>query len=398
MGTRAPIEPELVRAKIAQAHSALKRESIDLWLVFLQESSVYREPITDYLIGQGATWQSAFLYSARGESLAIVGNFDAASFEARGCFDRVIGYTESVAPVLAAELRRLDPGRIALDFAADDPTADGLTYGLYLLLEEILQSVGMADRTTAAGALVRSVRGCKTPDELARLRKAVELSEAAFGQLCLESPVGKTEIQIAARIAEMARRAGCDLAFNTIVNAGTRSALGHSYPTEAVFARGEMLHIDFGFRWQDYCADIQRCAYALPKGESAPPEELVRAFDAVAGTIQDAFGRLAPGLRGCDIDAAARRFIRGRGYPEYAHALGHQLGRSVHDGGSLLGPEWPRYGQSPYWPLETGQVFTLELETTVPGVGYASLEEDVVITDAGADWLSTPQRSPALFA
>ena len=129
----------------------------------------------------------------------------------------------------------------------------------------------------------------------------------------------------------------------------------------------------------------------------SPPEALTRAFDAVAGTIQDAFGRLAPGLRGCDIDAAARRFIRERGYPEYAHALGHQLGRSVHDGGALLGPEWPRYGQSPYWPLEAGQAFTLELEAEVPDVGFASLEEDVAITETGAEWLSSPQRSPVLL-
>jgi len=397
MSPGAIIEPELIKAKMDQAHAALQRDGIDCWLVFLQETSVYREPIVDYLIGQDVTWQSAFLYTSSGDATAIVGNFDVDSFEARGCFTRVIGYTQSVVPPLTEALKRIKPRQIALNYAADDPTADGLTHGLFNMLHAVLKDVGMTDRVVPARSLVRAVRGCKSPVELDRLRRAVQLTEAAFEQLCAEGLVGRSEIQIAARIAEMAERADCALAFGSIVNAGTKSAVGHTHPTGAVFEAGDLLHIDFGFCWQDYCADLQRCAYALKEGEAAPPDELTWAFGAVADTIQDAFGRLKPGLRGCDIDASARAFITNRGYPEYQHALGHQLGRAVHDGGALLGPEWPRYGDSPRWPLEPGQVFTLELEAEVPGIGYASLEEDVTITGDGADWLSTPQAKPVLL-
>jgi len=397
MGSGDIIEPELVGAKITQAHAALARDGVDLWLVFLQETSVNREPIVDYLIGQDVTWQSAFLYTASGEDTAIVGNFDVDAFESRGCFSRVVGYTQSVVPPLIEALRRINPNQIALNYAADDPTADGLTHGLFNLLHGVLVDAGMADRVIPARALVRAVRGCKSPEELSRLRTAVQLTEAAFEQLCAERLIGCTEKEIAARIAELADRADCSLAFNSIVNAGTKSAVGHTHPTDAVFEPGDLLHIDFGFCWWDYCADLQRCAYALRRGEAAPPDELTWAFSAVADTIQDAFGRLQPGLRGCDIDVSARAFITNRGYPEYQHALGHQLGRAVHDGGALLGPEWPRYGEAPHWPLEAGQVFTLELEAEVPGVGYASLEEDVTITEDGAEWLSTPQTEPALL-
>jgi Xaa-Pro aminopeptidase len=390
------IEPELIKAKIAQAYEALKREKIDLWLVFLQETSVYSEPVLDYVIGQEVTWQSAFLYTSTGESVALVGNFDADSFEARGCFDRVVGYTQGIGDDLKAELRRINPQTIGLNFAADNPGADGLTHGLYLLLESFLIELGMKERIVSANAVVRSVRGRKTAEEERRLATAVQKTEEAFKQLCGKQLVGQSELQIAARIAELARRADCGLAFGTIVNAGTKSAAGHTHPGESRFEAGELLHLDFGFVHEDYCADLQRCVYALKPGETAPPDELTRAFDAVAQTIQTAFAELAPGKRGCDIDASARKFIIQQGYPAYAHALGHQLGRSVHDGGALIGPEWARYGDSPRWPLEAGQVFTLELEATVPTIGYASLEEDVIITDVGARWLSTPQLSPAL--
>ena len=74
------------------------------------------------------------------------------------------------------------------------------------------------------------------------------------------------------------------------------------------------------------------------------------------------------------------------------HALGHQLGRSAHDGGTTLAPRWDRYGSAPFGIVEAGNVFTLEYGTAVPGRGYIGLEEDVLVTDDGIEWLSTPQR------
>jgi len=89
---------------------------------------------------------------------------------------------------------------------------------------------------------------------------------------------------------------------------------------------------------------------------------------------------------------AARSALVGAGYPEPMHALGHQLGRSAHDGGTTLAPRWDRYGAAPLGLVEEGNVFTLEYGTAVPGRGYIGLEEDVVVTASGVEWLSTPQR------
>ncbi len=59
---------------------------------------------------------------------------------------------------------------------------------------------------------------------------------------------------------------------------------------------------------------------------------------------------------------------------------------------TLLGPRWDRYGQTPNGIVEAGNVFTLELGVAVPDRGYVGLEEDVLVTDDGIEWLSTPQR------
>ena len=87
--------------------------------------------------------------------------------------------------------------------------------------------------------------------------------------------------------------------------------------------------------------------------------------------------------RGWEVDAAARESLVAAGYPEPMYALGHQLGRSAHDGGTVLAPRWDRYGAAPFGVVEVGNVFTLEYGTAVPGRGYIGLEEDVLVTADG---------------
>jgi len=94
---------------------------------------------------------------------------------------------------------------------------------------------------------------------------------------------------------------------------------------------------------------------------------------------------------GLDIDTATREYIKSRGYSEFPHALGHQVGRYAHDGGPLLAPAWERYGELPLLPLEAGQVFTIEPRLYLETQGVVTIEEMVQITSDGARWLSKPQ-------
>lgn len=106
---------------------------------------------------------------------------------------------------------------------------------------------------------------------------------------------------------------------------------------------------------------------------------------------------MKPGVLGVEIDAIARKVITDAGYPEYKYATGHHLGRLCHDGGGILGPRWERYGDTPNRPLEAGHVYTVEPGLMVPGYGYVGLEEDVLVTEDGTIFLSTPQTDLILL-
>jgi Xaa-Pro aminopeptidase len=96
------------------------------------------------------------------------------------------------------------------------------------------------------------------------------------------------------------------------------------------------------------------------------------------------------------VDAAARQVVIDAGYPEFKHGLGHGLGRAVHDGGTMLGPRWPCYGRNTEAVVEPGNVFTLELGVPT-AAGLVGLEEDVLVTTAGCEFLSSQQRTVMLI-
>jgi Xaa-Pro aminopeptidase len=184
--------------------------------------------------------------------------------------------------------------------------------------------------------------------------------------------------------------------FETIVNAGSKTDPGHGHPTDARLEPGDLLHVDFGVKLDRYCSDIQRLLYFRRRGEISVPEELIRAFNKVRDIITESAKLSRPGARGWEIDAQARKMLKYAKYPEYQHGLGHQLGRAVHDGGAMIGPKWERYGTTPTLKIEAGNVFTLELEIVLPGIGCVGLEEDVVITEQGARFLCPRQLELAV--
>ncbi|MFH1842382.1 MAG: Xaa-Pro peptidase family protein, partial [bacterium] len=290
---------------------------------------------------------------------------------------------------------------IGINYSTDSEICDGLTHGMYLTLMQHLSEIGYQDRLVPAEPVISALRERKSDDEVNRMREAIRITEGIFADVACFIQPGQTEAEIAQYMQTQLALQGFELAWEETVCpavfTGPDTAGAHYAPTEKKVARGHVLNMDFGVKYEDYCSDLQRTFYILEEGETTAPPDVMKGFDTIVQSIAAAKAAIKPGRQGHEIDAITRGMIVEAGYEEYPHALGHQVGRFAHDGTALLGPAWEKYAQKPFRPLEPGMVFTIEPRLTIPGRGVATIEEMVVVTADGAEWLSTRQTELILI-
>ena len=159
----------MIQEKIHQAIAILKEKGVDLWLTFVRESDTVHDPSLDFILGTSVTWQSAFMISAKGETVALVGSLDETNIRSRGLYAEVIGYVESIKDPLLGVLKRLNPQKIAINYSLDSPLGDGLTHGMYELLMGYLSGTPFAEKIISADGIIGALRGRKSPAELDRI-------------------------------------------------------------------------------------------------------------------------------------------------------------------------------------------------------------------------------------
>ena len=324
-----------------------------------------------------------------------MGAFEAEAARRTGAYTTVIPYHEAVSRSLLHTLERINPSKIAVNISVDDVLADGLTVGMYRTLLSFFDGTPWEQRLISAEEVSRALRGRKTPGEVRRLRAAIQTTQEIFSRTFDFVEPGTSETQISNFMHAQIEKLGLQPAWEWLdcpgVNAGPDSPVGHVGPSPIEIQRGQILHIDFGVKKDGYCSDIQRVAYFLAPGEKHAPEPVQRGFDTIVNSVQTALQAMKPGVTGHEVDQIARKVVTEAGYPDYKYATGHQLGQLTHDGAGVLGPAWERYGRTPFYALEVGQVYTIEPGLVVPGYGYMGLEEDVLVTETGAVFLTDPQ-------
>lgn len=384
----------LTAEKLTQAAEIVSRSEADVWLTFVRETADGGDPVLPLILSGGLTWDSALIVTKQGKRTAIVGNFDAEPLIASGDWDYVVPYVQSIREPLLEELEKtVSPGgKIAVNFSINDSKADGLSHGMFLHLKKLLARTRFSGSLVSAEKIVTELRSRKTPEELRRMLNVIANTLEVFGELGSYAKRDMSEKHlfdwIHAKAAELGLGFSWDPAGDPIVNSGPDSMIGHGIASDKITLQpGHVFHVDLGLTREGYSSDIQRCWYV---GETVP-HDVLEALHAVNGAITAAAKVLKPGALGWQVDAAARSYLMAKGYPEYMHATGHQVGRVAHDGGAILGPRWERYGATPKMPIRQDEVYTLELGVELPGRGYLGIEEMVVVTESGCDWLSERQ-------
>ena len=227
--------------------------------------------------------------------------------------------------------------------------------------------------------LVEKLRTIKDEAEIAEIRRAVRLAEAAFTSVTALLRRDLSERMIAADLEHAIRRlGGVGCAFPAIVAAGPRSSLPHARATDRKVGDDQLLLIDWGAQATLYRSDLTRTIALTDRLD----DRLARAWDTVAKAKDAAIAAIRPGALCKDVDQVARRIIDDAGFAGlFGHGLGHAIGLDVH--------ESARFSPISEDVLAPGMVLTVEPGVYQPGLGGIRLEEDVLVTEDGCEVLSS---------
>jgi Xaa-Pro aminopeptidase len=247
-----------------------------------------------------------------------------------------------------------------------------LSYDTWSSFSKQLEDVSLIPEV----GLLASLRMIKTPEEIHKIKQACALADECFRHVERMIQPGVCEYDISLDLEFFIRRNHAKLGFEPIVVSGLHSALPHGRPTDKRLEKGDYVTIDLGACLNGYCSDMTR-TYLIGEPSSRHQE----VYLAVLEAQQAAIGSMKPGVTTKEPDRIAREVLAKHGLSEYfIHGLGHGLGREVHDYGKLSVMSTD--------VLEAGQVWTVEPGVYIEGFGGVRIEDDVLITESGAEFLT----------
>src|SRR5437660_1060072 len=357
------LSPEVFARRLDRARAELEARRLDL---LIATPGTNYEYLTGYNPGRSERL-IALILPVDGVPAVVCPSFEVERIKRHSVIADAAGWEEQDDPygLVRDTVRRLAPraGTIALESSTGYQSA--------LRLAAALSGWKFVD----AAPVTERLRIVKAPEEVALIRRAIEITQGAmaatFGQLA----VGMTERDVARLLSREMQQRGAE--GGGLVQFGPSSALPHGGPAAAALARETVVLIDCGCRVGGYESDITRTVWF---GDS-PTDEFRKVFNVVHDAQTAAIELGLPGTPCQDMDRAGRRVITAAGYgPFFTHRLGHGLGMDGHEPPYLV--EGNALG------LEPGMVFTDEPGIYQLGKFGVRIEDDCVMTESGVQLLS----------
>jgi len=233
-----------------------------------------------------------------------------------------------------------------------------------------------------AGPLVEPLRLVKDEDELKIMTEAAAMGCRLFDHILGFIQPGVPEFEIAAELEHQARRLGAEgMSFETIVAAGSRSALPHGHATAALLPRRGFLTMDFGVILKGYCSDMTRTVYI-----GTPKTKERETYATVLEAQETAIAAVSAGASCGEVDEAARGVLRRAGLADaFTHSTGHGVGLEIH--------EAPRLGAGQTTRLLAGMVVTIEPGVYLEGQFGIRIEDMVAVTRTGGQVLTLAPKA-----
>lgn len=249
---------------------------------------------------------------------------------------------------------------------------DTATLAFYDAFEASLAAHSAAALTPRLhGDLVR-LRAVKDAEEVALMRAAQKVTDAAFRHICAYIKPGQTEQEIRAELENyMLSHGGDGLSFGTIIASGPNGANPHAQPGPRKVQRGDMIVMDYGCVVSDYHSDMTR---TVCLGE--PSDEQRHVYDVVRQAHEECAAMAKAGVIGKDVYDHSVKVISDAGYGDcYQHGLGHGVGIEIH--------EEPNFNRRNFDPIPAGAVITIEPGIYLPGKFGIRLEDFGLVTEEG---------------
>ena len=225
---------------------------------------------------------------------------------------------------------------------------------------------------TPANDLLTGLRASKDAEELERMKKAQDITDRAFEEICKFIKPGMTEQEIAAKLVYDMLRFGAEkMSFDPIVASGPNGSRPHAVPGGKTVETGEFITMDFGCKYMGYCSDMTR---TVALGE--PTEDMRRVYETVARAQKAGIAASRAGVSGADIHNAAAKVIQDAGYGRFfGHGYGHSVGVEIH--------ESPNASPSNPKPMPAGAMVSAEPGIYIPGQFGVRIEDVVRMEEGG---------------
>jgi Xaa-Pro dipeptidase len=230
-----------------------------------------------------------------------------------------------------------------------------------------------------------NLRVVKSDEEIARMRRAVALTEDAFAATFDRLEAGMLETDVSRIAGEEHSRRGVE--GYALVQFGANAALPHGGPTDAALRPGMGVLIDGGCSFQGWQSDVTRTRWFDFANVASPPQRFREVYNLVHDAQSAAIARVRPDVPAQEIDRAARGVIAQAGFGKaFTHRLGHGIGMEGHEAVYMV--------EGNARLLERGLVFSVEPGVYLEGEFGVRLEDQVACSATGADVLS--RRAPRL--
>ncbi|MHA1201503.1 MAG: M24 family metallopeptidase [Candidatus Heimdallarchaeaceae archaeon] len=381
-----------MKEKIERIQNILRKQKIDGWVVFCHHSYDIH---LKYLLEKWFSGSTLVLITKEGKPKVIASRMEAMMIDS-DIYD-VIEYKKgSELQELLEELFNSIPkgSKIALNFVEEDEVFKKMNYDIITSGSfKALTSLNKELEYVSAKDIIFDIRAVKTKKEIENHQEAARLAEELMEEVIEPSiKPGMREKELNALIEyECNKRGG--VAFEAIVASGSNAAIPHHKAGEKKIEENNVLLIDYGVSYNLANSDITHTYWIGRK----PPEDILRAYEAVDKAKEAAFNKIKAGVLSSDVEDVVRDKFEEFGYDHeklFIHSTGHSLGLETHDIGIGIAKATP---SNPSKQLLENSIITVEPGLYFHGEFGIRLEDDVVVRKDGITRLSfTPSEMKCL--